>query len=54
MATPKNPTEAPKGTEVVSNNTLMVDNTDVTEVVEVKVETESYELVDGLIQVNYK
>jgi len=47
--------EAPKsGIEVLSNNKLeIVDNT-VEKPVEVKpVETESYELLNGLVQVNY-
>lgn len=48
--------EAPKsGLEVVSNNKFeIVDNTNETPVEEKPVETESYELLNGLVQVNYK
>jgi hypothetical protein len=55
MSTKNTTPAAPKGTEVVSNNAMeIVDNTDVT-VTEVEtVESESYELVSGLTQVNYK
>jgi hypothetical protein len=44
--------EADKGTEVVTNMEI-VDNTDVVVVEEKAVETESYELLGGLTQVNY-
>lgn len=47
--------EAPKsGFEVVSNNKFeIVDNTAEKPVEEKPVETESYELLNGLVQVNY-
>lgn len=46
--------ETPKGTEVVTRTDMeIVDNTDVTVVEEKPVETESFELLGGLTQVNY-
>lgn len=47
--------EAPaSGIEVISNNKFqIVDNTDEKPVEEKPVQTESYELLGGLVQVNY-
>ena len=42
-------------TEVVTQNTIeIVDNTDVQAVPEKPVESEEYELMGGIVQVNYK
>ncbi|EQB10416.1 hypothetical protein [Novosphingobium lindaniclasticum] len=55
MATKTPPAETPKGTEVLSNDTMqIVDNTDVQVVEEAPVETEEVEILGGLVQINYK
>jgi hypothetical protein len=47
--------ETPKpATEAVSNDTYIVDNTDIVEQEVVTVETEEVEILGGLVQVNYK
>lgn len=47
--------ETPKGTEVVTRTDMeIVDNTDVTVAPEAPVETEEVEILNGLVQVNYK
>lgn len=49
------PAEAPKGIEVVSNDGFVIeDNTDVAPVEPPVVEAEEIELIDGIVQVNYK
>lgn len=53
----KNPEtpEVSKGTEVVTRTDMeIVDNTDVVVVEDVAVEAEEVEILNGLVQVNYK
>lgn len=55
MATKSAP-EAPRAsTEAVSNNSFeIIDNTDIVETEVVHVESEEVEILNGLVQVNYK
>jgi len=49
------PAAAPKDTEVVTRTDMeIVDNTDIQVTEEVSVETEEVEILNGLVQINYK